>query len=203
MIENLFILIEEPSAEPVVRRVAQLILPNIQPTIYTFQGKQNLLRKLPNRLKGLRNYLPGNSLILILVDRDAEDCVRLKQRLEAIANEAGFNTKTSVGKQSRYQVTNRIAIEELEAWFFGDWNAMRLAYPALSANVPNKSIYRNPDAISGTWEALEKVLQSAGYFRGGLRKIELAQEVSQHLTVGNNRSHSFNFFCEALQAAAG
>jgi len=48
-----------------------------------------------------------------------------------------------------FQVINRIAIEELEAWFFGDWPAMCAAYPKLDASVPKRAGLRDPDAIKG------------------------------------------------------
>ena len=55
---------------------------------------------------------------------------------------------------------NRIAIEELEAWYFGDWTAVVQAWPRVSANVPAQRGYRDPDAIpGGTWQAFECVLQ--------------------------------------------
>ena len=52
-------------------------------------------------------------------------------------------------------MVNGIAVEELEAWYFGDWVAVREVYPGLPATVSNKANYRNPDQIrGGTWEAL-------------------------------------------------
>jgi len=94
---------------------------------------------------------------------------------------------------------NRMAIEELEAWFFGDWEAVRAAYPGVDENVPKKSKYRDPDAISGgTWEALERILRRAGHFQTGLRKIEAARAIAQHMNPAENRSQSFCAFRDAL-----
>lgn len=37
-----------------------------------------------------------------------------------------------------WQLVNRIAIEELEAWYFGDWEAVRTAYPRIPSTIPNQ-----------------------------------------------------------------
>jgi hypothetical protein len=96
-------------------------------------------------------------------------------------------------------VVNRLAVEELEAWFFGDWQAVKAAYPKVSASVPEKQGYRDPDAIQGgTWEALEKVLKRHGYFQTGLRKIEAARSIAQHMVPERNRSKSFQVFRDAI-----
>ena len=96
-------------------------------------------------------------------------------------------------------VVNRLAIEELEARYFGDWEAVRAAYPRTSATIPSQSKYRNPDAIAGgTWEAFERVLQKAGYFTGGLRKVEAARAVATHMEASRNTSPSFCAFRDVL-----
>lgn len=93
----------------------------------------------------------------------------------------------------------RIAIEELEAWFFGDADAVRAAFPRVSPNFEKKANYRDPDSIGGgTWEALERVLKAGGYFKSGLRKTECANEISKFMEPLNNRSKSFQIFWEGL-----
>jgi hypothetical protein len=97
-------------------------------------------------------------------------------------------------------VAIRLAIEELEAWYFGDWDAVRAAYPRVPDTIPNQANYRDPDAIAGgTWEAFERVLKRAGYFQTGLRKIEAARAISEHWQLEGNRSHSFRVFVKVLQ----
>lgn len=48
-----------------------------------------------------------------------------------------------------FQVLNRLAIEELEAWFFGDVAALHSAYPRVPSTLGRRSRYRDPDAIRG------------------------------------------------------
>jgi len=74
-------------------------------------------------------------------------------------------------------VLNRIVVEELEAWFFGDIEALATAYRAFLQTSARKPIIGIPTlSVGGTWEALERVLQRAGYFGGGLSKIEVARK---------------------------
>ena len=113
-----------------------------------------------------------------------------------MAHAAKLVTRASGG---RFAVVNRVAIEELEAWYFGDWEAVGAAYPRVDRNVPSLAKYREPDAIKGgTWEAFERVLQSAGYFKTGLRKIEAARAVGAHLEPSRNTSPSFGALRDAL-----
>lgn len=94
---------------------------------------------------------------------------------------------------------NRIVVEELEAWFFGDINAICQAYPKISSHLANQAKYRDPDAIQGgTWEALEKVLQKKGYHQGGLEKHKAAKAISQYMNPEKNNSRSFQVFYQGL-----
>ena len=53
-------------------------------------------------------------------------------------------------------------VEELEAWYFGDWEAVRKAYPKVSRTVPRSARYRDADKIVGAAEAFERVMRGAG-----------------------------------------
>lgn len=166
--------------------------------IHEHGSKRDLLDRLPARLRGYRAWLPADWRILVVVDRDEQNCHDLKHQLEAVASRAGFVTR-STRRTPDFQIVNRLAIEELEAWYFGDWQAVRTAYPRVPATIPSQAGYREPDAIAGgTWEAFEHVLQAAGYFRtGGLRKIEAARAVAQHMPA-RNTSPSFRALRQAL-----
>ena len=166
--------------------------------IYPHQCKEELLTRLPSRLRGYSHFIPSDWRILVVLDRDDDDCDELKGRLEQIAAHANLSTRSS-SATSEYVVANRIAIEELEAWFFGDWDAARAVYPKLPATIPNKAKYRDPDAIAGgTWEAFERVCQQVGYFRNGLRKIEAATLIAAQMNPIRNRSRSFQCFRDVI-----
>jgi len=89
--------------------------------------------------------------------------------------------------------------EELEAWFLGDVKAITAAYPGVPPSLAHQAGFRDPDAIlGGTWEALERVLQRAGYHRGGLEKIKAAREISQHMDPHRTSSKSFQVLRDGL-----
>jgi len=202
MLEKLIVFVEEPSMEAALQTLLPKLLGDIEFQIIKFQCKGDLLKRAPDRLKGYASWLPDNYRILVLVDRDDDECVTLKATLERMAAQAGLLTKTAARNGNPFQVVNRLAIEELEAWFFGDWLAVRAAYPRTSATVPQKAMFRDPDAIAGgTWEAMERVLKNAGYFTTGLRKIELARSVSANMDVCRNTSRSFQAFTQAVTAS--
>ncbi|MGB4673057.1 MAG: DUF4276 family protein [Azovibrio sp.] len=202
MLERLIVFVEEYSMEAALEQLLPKLLGDIEFQIIRFQCKDDLLKHAPDRLKGYAAWLPHSWRILVLVDRDDDDCNKLKKRLEQMAAAAGLVTKTNAGHGQRFQVVNRIAIEELEAWFFGDWAAVQAAYPRVAATVPQKAGFRDPDAIKGgTWESIERLLKKAGYFSTGLRKLELARSVAVHMDIQRNRSRSFHAFAEAVTAA--
>ncbi len=170
--------------------------------IHVYQGKVDLLGKLEARLRGYAKWLPPNARIVVLVDRDDDDCATLKGRLERSAAAAALSTPRRAGR-SDWRVVTRIAIEELEAWYFADWAAVRRAYPRVPARIVNQAPFRNSDAIAGgTWEHFERILKRVGYFSGGLRKIEAAREIGAHLDQAVCASPSFAAFRDALIEAA-
>jgi hypothetical protein len=197
-VENVVVFVEEPSMEAALRALLPRMLGGLTFEIHSFQCKERLLANLPARLRGYAGWIPKNWRIVVLVDRDDDACVELKKRIETIAAHARLTTRSRSNAKS-YVVINRLAIEELEAWYFGDWKAVRAAFPRAPATIPRKARYRKPDEITGgTWEAFERVLQQAGYFRGGLRKIEAAREVAQHMEPSRNTSPSFRALREVL-----
>ena len=193
-------LVEEPSMEAFLDRLLpKLLPPDCTHSIHPFRGKSNLKRNLGSRLWAYAQWLPPSYRIVVLVDRDNDDCRRLKSYFEVMAKEARLRTP-SQGK-APWQLVNRIVIEELEAWYFGDWTAVRAAYPRVSANVPRNARYRKPDEIHRTWEAFERILKKGGYFSSGLRKIEAAREIAGHVCPDRNRSRSFMAFRDAIRDA--
>ena len=198
---HLEFLVEEPSMEAFLKGALPRLLQDCTFQTHAFQGKHDLLRKLPVRLRGYGHWLPDDQRIVVVVDRDNAECRALKQRLEEAAVAAGLRTRSQTG-DGCWQVVNRIVIEELEAWYFGDWEAVRGAYPKVSPTIPNQARYRAPDAIrGGTWEAFERILKHHGYYKTGLPKVEAAKTVAGHIDPARNRSGSFLVFRDALVEA--
>ena len=195
------VFVEEPSAEVALDQLLPSILGNrAMFQIRPFNGKADLLQSLQRQLRGLARGIPGARFV-VLVDRDDDECYELKARLEAVA--AGVRLATpATAAGGTIHVVNRIAIEELEAWFFGDPDALRAAYPGLSPTLERKAPYRDPDGIrGGTWEALLRVLQRAGYYKGmkTLPKLETAGLIASHMDPTRNRSHSFQVFLAGIE----
>jgi hypothetical protein len=198
MFSHLEVLVEEYSAAVVLDNLLPQMLPKgVEFEIRSFQGKTDLIKQLPARLKGYRSWIPKDWRILVLCDRDQENCYALKEKLESLAVSSGFTTKTS-HPDGFFSVVNRIVIEELEAWLLGDPDAVVTAYPRVPKSFSRQRRYRSPDDIVGAWEALEALLQSKRYHLGGLNKVEAARKISQHMNPRTNRSYSFNQFCEGV-----
>ena len=203
-VSHLEILVEEPSAEAGLRLLLPSILGNVTFDVYAFTCKDDMRSKLGQRLRGYRHRIQPDWCIVVLIDNDDDNCRELKAALDGIASHSGLVTRTESRISGRnYQVINRIVVEELEAWFFGDWQAVREAYPRVPPTIPKKAAYSNPDVIrGGTWEALERILKRAGYFKNGLRKIELAKEVCSRMKPERNSSKSFRVFLESITELA-
>ena len=199
------LLVEERSAEAALANLLPRILPPATTwRIHPFRGKSDLLGHLPQRLRGYRSWIPAAWRIVVLVDEDRQGCIELKGKLDGMAQEAGLTTRSTAGEGGRFEVLDRLAIEELEAWFFGDVEALVAAYPGVPATLAERASFRDPDAIrGGTWEALERVLRRAGYHRTGLPKVEAARRISAGMDPDRNRSGSFGHFRDGLRALAG
>lgn len=204
-IHHVDFLVEEPSVEAALQILLARLLDGVSFEVFQYRSKDLLLQELPKRLRGysrLRassSYVRDHHRVVVLVDRDRDDCSSLKARLEQMARDAGLPTRSSRARGA-YFVVNRIAVEELEAWYFGDWAAVRAAYPAAPEGVTSRRGYRSPDAIEGgTWEAFERILQEGGLFAGGLRKIEAARAIAPHMDLERNDSPSFRCFRDAVR----
>ena len=202
MVTTIDFIVEEPSMEAFLRAVLPKLLRNQHFNIYPFQDKGQLLTRLPSRLQGYASWLPEDHRIVVLVDRDDDACDQLKIQLEQMAQDAGLFTR-SRRNNNQFTVVNRIAVEELEAWYFGDWEAVHAASPRIPMTIPQQASYRDPDAIrGGTWERFQQVMQRAGYFKSGLRKIEAAQSIGNFIDPNRNRLHSFQVQRDVLKEMA-
>lgn len=192
-------LVEEPSMEAFLSVLLPRLLPEgCEYRIHPFRSKPDLKRNIANRIRGYSRWISPDHRIFVLVDRDNDDCMELKGEFEEVARLAGLRTPSYPGCLP-WQIVNRIVIEELEAWYFGDWQAVRSAYPNVSANVPQNSRYRDPDSITNTWETFERILKRSGYYRSGLRKIEVARNIAKHICPERNRSRSFKLFRRTIK----
>jgi len=202
-VNHLEIFVEELSMEQFLLRSLPRWLPaHVRFSIYTYNGKGDLLRKLPSRLLGYASWLPEDFGIVVIVDQDEEDCFRLKNMIEESFAAAGISTKLHPAN-GRFVGLSRIAIRELEAWYFGNWGAVIRAYPRLPRNIPMKAAYRESDSIADTWESFERVCRQNGVFSTGLRKVEAARAIGEQFDAAENTSPSFRAFQLGLLSMVG
>jgi hypothetical protein len=202
----LHVLVEGPSEARMLEGLLPRLIPNHRFKVYPHQGKGRLSRdpdKRPDPLqRGLLDLLPaklrvfGSSLnpetdrVVVLVDTDEEDCVQMLERLrEALES-------ISPAPLCLF----RLAIEEVEAWYLGDWEAVKRAFP--QAVRARYSSYK-PDSIIGTWELFQKVISDTAE-----RKLYWAERMGGELSAEQgrwttNRSPSFRKFCEGVLRQVG
>lgn len=200
---RLEVLVKDRSTEQALLHLIPRIVPGQSFSIRSFDGKHSLLKRLPDRLQGYAEQLrfDPDLRIVVIIDLDDDECLELKAALEDAARTAGLPTLRSSRQGEAPVVATRIAVEELGAWFIGDVDALRSAYPRIPSSLALKQNFRLPDGVrGGTWEALERLLPSRGYHEGGLRKIALANEVARHMNPEINRSGSFCCLRDGLRS---
>lgn len=195
-------LVEEQSAEEALRHLLPRVLKQrARAKVINLGSKYKLLKVLPERLTAYGQRIAnGESLrVVVLVDRDNDDCENLKAELEEMAAAAGLLTKSAPAPDGRFMVLNRIVIEELESWFIGDPTALRKAFTGLPKIGEDKGIFRNPDN-GGSWEVLHRYLKKHGIYKSSFPKIDAARRIAPHLDIQRNRSRSFRAFVEGMEA---
>lgn len=180
---KLIFLLEEPST----KHLLDILLPKILPEGVEFQtiphnGKRDLERSIPRKLRGWNE--PGDIRFVILHDQDTQNCVQLKQSLLKLC------------EGSQRPVLVRIACQEMEAWYFGDMNAVALAYdkPRLR-QISGQRRYRVPDQIPSPKEDLRKLVPEHQQIAG-------AKRVAPHMNIENNTSESFRQFVSGVRRLA-
>lgn len=158
--------------------------------------KRMLLNQLPKLLRGYGNT-PGIDAVVVVLDSDRRDCVDFLAELQALA--AGCNPAPNT--------LFRIAVEEMEAWYFGDRQALITAYPEAKTEVLNR--YQQ-DSVCDTWERLadaiypggSAAIKKAGWPLPGQVKHEWAEKIGPLLEPDQNISPSFGKLRDGLRRLA-
>ncbi|MDP1591587.1 MAG: hypothetical protein Q8M07_27775, partial [Prosthecobacter sp.] len=132
--------------------------------------------------------------VVVVLDSDREDCAKLLQELYQLVE----------GCDPSPRVLFRLAIEEMEAWYFGDRNAILRAYPRAKKNLLDRY---SQDSICGTWETLADAVypggsvavNKSGWPLSGQLKHEWADKIGPHLDLEANISQSFCKFRDGLR----
>jgi len=161
--------------------------------------KRILLDQLPRLIQGYGKTFAGypadySAVVIIICDLDNR-CLKTFRRelLDVVAN-------CSPSPETHFC----IAIEEGEAWYLGDLNAVKAAYP--NAKDAILKSYKS-DSICGTWETLADAvyvggcqkLSGLGWQAIGEEKNNWAKRISPCMDVDKNQSPSFSYFRNKLR----
>ncbi|MBL8511251.1 MAG: DUF4276 family protein [Betaproteobacteria bacterium] len=155
-------------------------------------AKRVLLEQLPKLLRGYGNT-PGVDAVVVIVDADKRDCAAFLAELKRVAADCTPAPNTLF----------RLAIEEIEAWYLGDRNALQKAYPKAKQGVFKNYVQ---DSACGTWELLADAVHPGGYKQikqtswptSGVLKHEWAEKIGTFIDVEKNVSPSFNKLRDGL-----
>ena len=161
--------------------------------------KRILLDQLPRLIQGYGNTFASYSsdyhtVLIVICDLDDRCLSSFRRELLDLVDACNPQPKTQFC----------IAIEEGEAWYLGDFAAVKAAYPKAKQAVLNS--YTNDD-ICGTWEKLADAVFSGGVqklsklgWQGiGKEKTTWAEKISLLMDIDNNKSPSFCYFRDQLR----
>jgi len=178
---QLVFFLEEPSARELLNGVVpKLLPPAITFRCVVFEGKQDLEKQLPRKLRGWQQ--PGCRFV-VLHDKDSADCMAVKQKLQAICASA-----------NKPDALIRIACHELESWYLGDLRAVErgLQINGLAKKQQGQK-YRNPDRLSNPKQELKKLTGNC------YQQIAGSRMIAYFLKLDGNCSVSFNVFLAGVR----
>lgn len=155
--------------------------------------KATLLDRLPGILRA-HGKTQGIDAVVVVLDSDTRDCKQFLGELQALLQQCDPAPTTLF----------RLAIEEVEAWYLGDRQALLAAYPQAKKDVLAR--YRQ-DSVCGTWELLadaihpggHAAIKNAGWPLPGQIKHAWALNIGPQLDVERNESPSFGKFRDGLR----
>lgn len=176
---RIIFLLEEYSMEVFLKGIIPRLFPDLDFLCISHDGKQDLEKSIPRKLRAWN--IPGD-MFIILIDNDCSDCIELKARLLRSCPEHNIcNTKV------------RIVCQELEAWYFGEPEAIANAYERPNLRGINKKRrYRDPDAITQPSRELERLIPD-------FQKVSGARILSTRISRDMNNSKSFQVLCEGIE----
>ena len=170
---------------------------NIAFRIFDFRGKDDMKNKLKKRIRAYRSE--GNFIYkhFVVMDRDRDDCAELNEMLVKICASAGFEVRKC---GSSWQAATCIVIEELEAWYFGDWDAVKSCYSRVSSTIPRKPRFKKSDKIEKPSQRLEKIFKDS-HIEDKFRKTRIAENVGRAYNADRSTSPSFKHFRKVVDEA--
>ena len=182
---KIIFLLEEPSMKEFLDNFIPRAFPQIDFLCISHEGKQDLEKSIPRKLKAWGNPRPD---FVILRDNDQANCRKVKEHLTEICRRGG-----------RSDTLIRIVCQELESWYLGTPESLAHAYSKPSLRkLLNGRKYSNPDKLASPSKELNRLLPQFRKYDGARRMGK-----SIPLTEGTNRSPSFNAFLAGMKRIAG
>jgi hypothetical protein len=178
MTEVVFFL-EEPSAEAMLKGFLPKVIGDIPTRFIPFEGKQDLENQLVRRM---RHYRVPNAKFVVLRDKDAGDCSKIKVNLLKKCTEAGYpNTLI------------RIVCHELESWYLADLVAVEqgLQVRGLTRHQKKKQCTA-PDNFPSPFKTLRSIVPS-------YQKVSGSRAIGPYLDPDNKVSKSFSVFVSGIK----
>ena len=181
---QLVFFLEEPSAKEMLKGVLPKFLPdNVFVQYVVFEGKQDLDKRLPMRLKA---WQQPNAKFVVMRDQDNGDCFTIKNNLLAKCIDSG-----------KPESLVRIACHELETFYLGDLNAVAAAIgPANIGKLQTKVKYKDPDRLANPSEELKKLAPN-------YQKVSGSRAIGPLLDINTNKSKSFNALINGVKRLVG
>ena len=161
------------------------------------------------RLKGYKPWIPDDWRIIVLIDRRSrQDCLSTEGntvRGSSARMVRVLGRNPAQPPAGNFQVVNRLAIEELEAWFFGDVEGFaHMLIPRVTRNLERQARYRGSRCNRRTvhHEALMTCVEITTTL-SGYPRLSWHENVAQHMEPCRNSSRSFQVFVEGLKACVG
>lgn len=156
-------------------------------------AKRILLDQLPKLMRGY-GKTPGIDVVVIVLDADKRECSEFLSDLKTAAAACNPTPNTLF----------RLAIEEIEAWYFGDRDALLKAYPRAKLDVLGKYVQ---DSACDTWELLadavytggSAAIKKTGWPLPGQVKHEWAIKIGPLMNPDRNISPSFGKLRDGLR----
>ena len=166
--------------DALLKELLPRIFPNVTFQYIPHEGKQDLEKSIPRKLRGWRE---PDVCFVVMRDNDGQDCVALKERLRELCTSGG-----------REDTLIRIVCQELEAWYFGEPDALAEAYGRDNLrNIGRRRGFRDSDSIQNPSQRLENIVPE---FRKGTTS---ARRMGQCLTKERNKSTSFQVLLTGLE----
>lgn len=175
-------LLEEPSMRVLLEEWLPRFLPGLVRNQHFLciphEGKSDLDRSIPRKLAAWR--IPGDRFVIVR-DNDGADCLDIKARLRALCAQAG-----------RPDALIRLVCQELESWYLGDLAALAAAFDAPRVDSPaHGKRFADPDSWQKPSVEVKRMIPQ-------FQKIQGARAMASCLSVGSNRSRSFQVFAEGV-----